>query len=77
MEISKTLGPQGGQLAEASQAAFLRAMESSLLVMGLIIAVAALAIGAWAPGRDGQQLRPVRRIVSRLTSADELGRPVS
>ena len=77
LEISKTLGPQGGQLAEASQAAFLRAMESSLLVMGLIIAVAALAIGAWAPGRDGQQLRPVRRIVSRLTSADELGRPVS
>ncbi len=77
LEISKTLGPQGAQLAELSQAAFLRAMETSLLVMGLIIAVAALVIGAWAPGRDGQQLRPVRRIVSRLTSADELGRPVT
>jgi EmrB/QacA subfamily drug resistance transporter len=77
LEISKTLGPQGGQLAEFSQAAFLRAMETSLLVMGLIIAVAALVIGAWAPGRDGQQLRPVRRIVSRLTSADELGGPVT
>jgi hypothetical protein len=40
-------------------------MESSLLVMGVIIAVAALVIGAWAPGRNGQQLRPVRRITSR------------
>jgi nitrate/nitrite transporter NarK len=77
VEISKTLGPQGGQLAELSQTAFLRAMESSLLVLGLIIAVAALVIGAWAPGRDGQQLRPVRRITSRLRSADKLRRPVA
>ena len=77
LEISKGLGPRGGQLAELSQAAFLRAMETSLLVMGVIIAVAALVIGAWAPGRDGQQLRPVRRIVSAWASADELGRPVT
>lgn len=62
LEISKTLGPQGHQLAQLSQTAFLQAMESSLLVMGLTIAVAALVIGAWAPGRDGKQLRPVRRI---------------
>jgi EmrB/QacA subfamily drug resistance transporter len=73
LEISKTLGPQGGQLANLSQAAFLQAMESSLLVMGVIIAVAAVVIGAWAPGRDGRQLRPVRRIISR----DELRRSVS
>jgi hypothetical protein len=52
-------------------------MESSMLVLGLIVAAAALIIGAWAPGRDGQQLRPVRRITSRLTSADELSRPVA
>ena len=77
LEISKTLGPQGGRLAELGQTAFLHAMESSLLVLGLIIAVAALVIGAWAPGRDGQQLRPVRRITSRLTSADELRRTVA
>jgi EmrB/QacA subfamily drug resistance transporter len=77
LEVSKTLGPQGGQLAELSQTTFLRAMDSSLLVLGVIIAVSALLIGAWAPGRDGQQLRPVRRIVSRLTSADELGGPVT
>ena len=73
LQIAKTLGPQGAQLAELSQTAFLRAMESSLLVMGLIIAVAALVIGAWAPGRDGRQLRPVRRITS-LPRADAAGR---
>jgi EmrB/QacA subfamily drug resistance transporter len=72
MEISKSLGPQGAQLTKLSQAAFLQAMESSLLVMGVIIAVAALVIGVWAPGRDGRQLRLIRRI----TSADELSRPV-
>jgi hypothetical protein len=54
LEISKTLGPQGHQLAELSQTAFLGAMESSLLALGLIVAVAALVIGGWAPGRDGQ-----------------------
>jgi EmrB/QacA subfamily drug resistance transporter len=78
LEISKTLGPQGRRLADLSQTAFLHAMQSSLLVLGLIIAAAALVIGAWAPGRDGQQLRPVRRITSlRRTSADEFRRTVS
>jgi len=76
LEISKRLGPQGRQLTELSQTAFLQAMESSLLVLGLIIAVAALVIGAWAPGRDGRQLRPVQRITG-LASIDELRCPVA
>jgi EmrB/QacA subfamily drug resistance transporter len=76
LEISKTLGPQGARLAGLSQTAFLQAMQSSLLVLGLIIAVAALVIGAWAPGRDGQQLRLVRRITG-LTSANKLRGPVA
>jgi predicted MFS family arabinose efflux permease len=73
LEVSKTLGPQGAQLAELSQTAFLRAMGSSLLVMGVIIAVSAVVIGAWAPGRDGQQLLLVRRITS-LRRGDAAGR---
>jgi EmrB/QacA subfamily drug resistance transporter len=60
LEISKTIGPQGRQLADVSQTAFLQAMDSSLLAMGLIIAVAALVIGAWAPGRDGRRLPLLR-----------------
>ncbi|UQX11590.1 hypothetical protein [Candidatus Mycobacterium methanotrophicum] len=88
LEIAKSLGPQARQLIGPSQTAFLQAMESSTLAMGLIIAIAALLIGGWAPGRDGRQLRPIRRLTSlrradgagRLrapTSADELGRPVA
>jgi EmrB/QacA subfamily drug resistance transporter len=65
LEVSKTIGPQGAQLADLSQIAFLRAMDSSLLVMGVIIAASAVVIGAWAPGRDDQQLLLVRRITSR------------
>lgn len=67
LEISKTLGPQGSQLSELSRIAFLHAMQSSFLVLAVIIAVAALVIAAWAPGRDGQQLRWVRRIALRRT----------
>jgi len=76
IEISKSLGPQRGQFANLSQTAFLQAMESSLLVLGLIIAVAALAIGAWAPGRDGRQLRPFR-LITALRRADGTGPDVS
>jgi EmrB/QacA subfamily drug resistance transporter len=64
LEASKTLGPQGAQLAQLCRGAFLQAMESSFLVLAVIIALAALLIGAWAPGRDGQQLRLVRRLTS-------------
>jgi hypothetical protein len=74
LEISKTLGPQGRPLAELSQTAFLQAMDASLLVLGLIIAVAAVVIGVWAPGRDGQQLALVRRLSARGGEAAERDR---
>lgn len=64
VEVAGRLGPQGTQLAEVSKAAFLTAMHASTTVMAVIVAVAAILIGLWAPGRDGKQLRPVRRIVS-------------
>lgn len=86
LDISKTIGPQGGQLAQLSRSAFLQAMDSALLVLAAIIAVAAVVIAAWAPGRDGRQLRLVRRLASRrrenytgrhrLNSLEELGGPV-
>jgi len=76
VQISTRLGPQGHTLADISRDAFLQAMHSSFLVMGLVIAAAAVLIGAWAPGRDGRQLRPVRRLTSlcrRSAGPDEIG----
>jgi EmrB/QacA subfamily drug resistance transporter len=60
LQASKTLGPQGAELAQLCRGAFLQAMESSFLVLAVIIAIAALLIAAWAPDRDGQQLRLAR-----------------
>jgi EmrB/QacA subfamily drug resistance transporter len=62
VEVAGKLGPQGGQLAEVSKAAFMTAMHASTTVLAVIVAVAAILIGLWAPGRDGRQLRLVRRL---------------
>lgn len=62
VEVSERLGPQGDQLATLSQTAFLHAMHASTNTMAVIVAVAAVLIGFWAPGRDGRQLRLARRI---------------
>jgi MFS family permease len=59
LHVSNMLGPQGHQLAMASETAFLHAMQASVLVIAIIVAVAAVLIGLWAPGRDGKQLRVI------------------
>jgi MFS family permease len=69
LEVSRRLGPGGARLAEVSKVAFIDAMHSSLLVLGVLIAVSAVLIGLWAPGRDDQQLRPVRRLLARRRSS--------
>jgi hypothetical protein len=65
LEVARRLGPAGARLSEVSKTAFIDAMHSSLLVLGIVIAVSAVVIGLWAPGRDGQQLRPVRGLLAR------------
>jgi EmrB/QacA subfamily drug resistance transporter len=65
LEVAGQLGPPGGRLAEVSKAAFVTAMHASLTVLAVIVAVAAVLIVLWAPGRDGQQLSLVRQIVTR------------
>ncbi len=70
--VSKAIGPRGMQLAHTSKTAFLRAMDSSFLVLALTIALAALAVAVWAPGRDGQQLRVIRRLSGRNPEANSL-----
>ena len=64
VEVAGKLGPQGAKLAELSKTAFLTAMHASTIAMAVIVAVAAIVIGLWAPGRDGEQLRLVRRMRS-------------
>ncbi len=64
VEVAGKLGPQGSQLAALSKTAFLTAMHASTLAMAVIVAVAAVLIGLWAPGRDGRQLRVVRQLLS-------------
>ncbi|WP_193046226.1 MFS transporter [Mycolicibacterium baixiangningiae] len=65
LEISEKMGPQGAQLADLAESAFLQAMDSSLFAIAAVVAVAAVFVAIWAPGRDGQQLRIVRRLSGR------------
>jgi hypothetical protein len=46
-------------------------MESALLALAVIIASSAVLIGLWAPGRDGQQLKLVRRLARRPSAQPE------
>jgi hypothetical protein len=40
-------------------------MQMSLTVIAVVTAAAAMFVALWAPGRDGRQLRFVRRLTSR------------
>jgi MFS family permease len=70
LKLSDTLGPQGDRLAALSVTAFLHAMQTSVVVIAVIVAVTAVLIGLWAPGRDGTQLRVIQRLRSRAFSSD-------
>jgi hypothetical protein len=69
IELANKLGPQGNQLAEVSKAAFVVAVQTSTSVLAVIIGVAAVLVGLWAPGRDGQQLPAVRTLRSTLLAS--------
>ena len=64
MDIAGRMGPQGNQLATLSKTAYLTSMHASTTVLAVIVAIFAVLIGLWAPGRDGRQLRPVRRMLT-------------
>ena len=56
--------------------AFLEAMDTSLIVLSCALIVAAAFIAIWSPGRDGRQLKLVRRVIghdSADLTGDELG----
>ncbi|BBX65289.1 MFS transporter [Mycobacterium saskatchewanense] len=62
VEVADRLGPQGRQLAELSKAAFMASLHASTTALAVLVAVAAVLIGLWAPGRGGRQLRWVGRV---------------
>jgi hypothetical protein len=76
LAVAGQMGPQGRQVAQLAENAFLQSMHLSLLILSVIIAVAAIFVGVWAPGRNGQPFRIVARLTSR-SSDDELGSPVA
>jgi EmrB/QacA subfamily drug resistance transporter len=63
--VSEQLGPSGAGLADVARTAFLHAMDSSLLALSVVLGVAAVFVGIWAPGRDGRQLRVLRVLLTR------------
>jgi EmrB/QacA subfamily drug resistance transporter len=63
LAISGRIGADGPRLAELAQTAFLHAMDASLLALASVVLVAAVFVGVWSPGRDGRQLRVVRRLI--------------
>ncbi|MCV7185816.1 MFS transporter [Mycolicibacterium murale] len=65
LQVAGQLGPAGPALADTAQSAFLQAMDSSLVAMALVLLVAAVLAGLWAPGRDDRQLRFVRALSAR------------
>jgi EmrB/QacA subfamily drug resistance transporter len=70
LAVASQMGPQGTKLAELAESAFIHAMDLSLLVVAGALMVAAAFVAVWAPGRDGQQFRFLRR-------ADEFGGAVT
>jgi hypothetical protein len=78
LAIADQMGAQGARLAEFAKTAFLGSMDLSLLVLAIVLTAAATFVAIWSPGRDGQQLRVVRRLLRRVDSTrDELGGPVA
>ena len=65
LAVAEQMGPQGRQVAQLAESAFLQSMHLSLLILSVIIAVAAVFVAIWAPGRNGQQFRFVQRLTSR------------
>jgi EmrB/QacA subfamily drug resistance transporter len=64
LEVARRIGPGGQRLAVDAQTAFLQAMDGSLLVMSAVVTVAGMFVAVWSPGRDGRQLRAIRRLTA-------------
>ncbi|MBO0852493.1 MAG: MFS transporter [Nocardia sp.] len=62
LAVAERLGPGAGSLVSDAKDAFIQAMDSALMMLGVVALVAAVAVGVLAPGRDGRALRILRRM---------------
>ena len=78
LAAAEQMGPQGARLSALAESAFIQSMDLSLLVVSASLAVAAVFVAVWGPGRDGRQLGFVQRLSPRSRrSDDELGSPMA
>jgi len=77
LEVAERAGAHGAQLAVRAQEAFMESMDLSVVALSAVALVAAAFVAVWAPGRDGRQLRVVRRLTGSDGSAEELGGAVT
>jgi MFS family permease len=57
LSIAETLGPAGNRLHLTAETAFVEAMATTASVLAVVVAIGALFVAVWAPGRDGAQLK--------------------
>lgn len=57
LSIAETLGSAGSRLELLAKMAFVQAMTTTATVLAVTIAIGALLVAVWAPGRDGAPLK--------------------
>lgn len=66
---SRQAWPPGRPTGRAPQDRVPDGLHASTITMAVIVGLAAVPIGLWAPGRDGRQIRIVRRLLNRRPAA--------
>ena len=69
LAMAERMGPQGTQLTDQAQAAFLDATDQALLALSLVLVAGAVFVAVWSPGRDGRQWAALRRLRSAKSDA--------
>jgi len=61
LAIAERLGPTGDRLQLSATTAFVEAVGVTATVLGATVAVGAVVVGVWAPGRDGAQFNVIEQ----------------
>lgn len=69
------MGAPGERLTTLAQWAFMESMDHALTVMAAVIAVGAVFVAVWSPGRDGRQMAAIRSLRDRRRPAGPAAEP--